>query len=379
MRRDPYDVLDVSRDADEKQVKKAFRALARELHPDVNRHDPEAEEKFKEAAEAYEILSDSERRAVYDRYGFEGLDSRGYAPGAHGFGSFAGIFDAFFGGDPFGGAFGRGFGGGGPGPVHGGDLAVAVEVSLEEAARGTTVEVPYELVDVCEHCRGNGAEPGTPIDACERCDGTGRLRMVSRTAFGQLVREQACDVCAGDGRVPREPCVECGGRGRRALRKTLSVDVPPGIADEQRIRLAGRGHAGERGGPPGDLYVLVRVKEDERFVRDGSDLITAVDVPAPAAALGTTVTAPTLDGDRQVEVPPGTQSGTVLTLRGLGMPSLGRGRRGDQRVVLNVVTPSNLTARQRELLEELQRSLTEENLSQAAEESLFAKVRRAFR
>jgi molecular chaperone DnaJ len=374
VRRDPYEVLGVGRDADEREIKKAFRGLARELHPDVNRHDPEAEEKFKEAAEAYEILSDAERRATYDRFGFEGLESRGYAPASHGFGSFADIFDAFFGGDPFGGAFGRG-----AGRVQGGDVAVEVEISLEEAARGTSVEVSYDVVDACERCRGNGAEPGTPIVTCRNCGGAGRVRAVSRTAFGQLVREHACDVCGGEGRVPSEPCRECRGRGRRALRKTLTVDVPAGIADEQRIRLSGRGHAGERGGPPGDLYVFVRVTEDDRFLRDGSDLVTVVDVPAPAAALGATVTVPTLDGDEEIDVPAGTQPGAVVTLRGRGMPTIGRGRRGDQRVVLNVVIPRNLTADQRRLLHELRDSLTEDNLREPAAESIVGKLRRAFR
>ncbi len=373
MRRDPYDVLGVSREADEKEIKKAFRALARELHPDVNKHDPEAEEKFKEAAEAYEVLSDADRRGVYDRFGFEGLDSRGYASTTHGFGSFADIFDAFFGGDPFSG-FGRG-----PGGVQGGDVAVEVEVELADAAAGKSVEVQYDVVEACERCGGDGAEPGTQVDVCDRCGGSGQLRAVTRTAFGQLVRTTPCAACGGDGRVPREPCTVCSGRGRRAERKTLAVDVPPGIADEQRIRLTGRGHAGEGGGPPGDLYVLVRVAEDERFVRDGSDLVTAIDVPAPAAALGTKVTVPSLDGDEEVDVPAGTQPGTIVTLRGRGMPTLGRGRRGDQLVVLNVVVPRNLSARQRELLDELGGSLTEENLRDAADESLFTKVRRAFR
>jgi molecular chaperone DnaJ len=375
MRRDPYEVLGVGRDADEAEVKKAFRRLARELHPDVNRHDPEAEEKFKEAAEAYEILSDAERRATYDRFGFEGLDSRGYASQAHGFGSFADIFDAFFGGDPFGTAFGRGSGG----PIEGGDIAAEVEVSLAEAATGRTVDVTYELVDRCERCHGNGAEPGTRIENCPTCGGAGRVRAVTRTAFGQLVREQVCETCGGDGRIPTQPCAECGGRGRRAVRKTLQVDIPAGIADEQRIRLRGRGHAGERGGPPGDLYVLVRVAADERFLRDGSNLVTVVDVPAPAAALGTRVRVPTLDGEQEVEVPAGTQPGTVVTLRGRGMPTIGRGRRGDQQVVLNVVIPRNLTARQSELLEELRASLTPENLEEQADESLLAKVKRALR
>jgi molecular chaperone DnaJ len=373
VRRDPYEVLGVSRDAGDAEIKRTFRLLARELHPDVNRHDPAAEEKFKEAAEAYEILSDAERRATYDRYGFEGLDSRGFASQAHGFGSFADIFDAFFGGDPFGASFGRG-----GGRVQGGDLAVEVEISLEEAARGAQVEVAYDLVDTCERCHGNGAEPGTPIETCERCGGTGRLRAVTRTAFGQLVREQACDVCGGDGRVPSQPCAECQGQGRRAVRKTLTVDIPAGIADEQRIRLSGRGHAGERAGPPGDLYVLVRVEEDERFLRDGSDLVTVVDIPAPSAALGSSVTVPTLEGEEEIEVAPGTQPGTVVTLRGRGMPTIGRGRRGDQRVVLNVVIPRNLTPRQKELLEELSSSITEHNLEEA-DESLLSKVRRAFR
>jgi molecular chaperone DnaJ len=374
VRRDPYEVLGVPRDADEKQVKRAFRGLARELHPDVNSHDPEAEEKFKEAAEAYEILSDAERRATYDRFGFEGLDSRGFASTAHGFGSFADIFDAFFGGDPFGAAFGRG-----PGRVQGGDVAVAVEVSLEEAARGTTVDLAYDVVDTCERCGGSRAEPGTPVETCSRCGGAGRVRAVTRTAFGQLVREQACDVCGGEGRVPAEPCRECGGRGRRAVRRTLEVDVPAGIADEQRIRLAGRGHAGERGGPPGDLYVLVRVTEDERFLRDGNDLVTILDVPAPAAALGATMTVATLDGEERIEVAPGTQPGAVITLRGRGMPTIGRGRRGDQRVVLNVVIPRNLSGRQAELLQELRDSLTDENLREPAAESLVGKLKRAFR
>ncbi len=375
MRRDPYEVLGLGRDADDTEIKKTFRRLARELHPDVNRHDPEAEEKFKEAAEAYEILSDEERRATYDRFGFEGLDSRGYASQAHGFGSFADIFDAFFGGDPFGAAFGRG----GGGRVQGGDIAVEVDVSLAEAATGRAVDVTYEVVDTCEHCHGNGAEPGTPIETCPTCGGAGRLRAVTRTAFGQLVREQACDTCGGDGKIASEPCHACGGRGRRAVRKTLQVDVPAGIADEQRIRLGGRGHAGERGGPPCDLYVLVRVAEDERFLRDGSNLVTVVDVPAPAAALGTKVTVPTLDGEEEIQVTAGTQPGTVVTLRGRGMPTVGRGRRGDQQVVLNVVIPRNLTERQGELLEELRASLTPENLEEQADESLLAKVKRALR
>jgi len=372
MRRDAYEQLGVARGADERAIKKAFRGLARELHPDVNSHDPEAEEKFKAAAEAYEVLSDPERRAVYDRHGWDGLESRGQA--SQGFGSFSDIFEAFFGGDPFGG--GRG---GGPGPVQGGDIAVEVEISLEQAARSASVEVAYDSVAPCERCHGNRAEPGTPIEACERCGGAGQLRAVTRTAFGQMVRAQACDVCGGEGKVATTPCSECAGRGVRAVRRELSVDIPAGIADGQRIRVTGRGHAGERGGPAGDLFVLVRVAQDERFLRDGSDLIAVVDVAAPAAALGTQVTVPTLDGEETVEVPAGTQPGTVITLRGRGMPAIGRGRSGDQQVVLNVVVPRNLTPRQRELLAELLDSVTDDNMSEAASESLLSKVRLALR
>jgi molecular chaperone DnaJ len=363
MPRDPYEVLGVERDASEQQVKKAFRGLARELHPDVNAHDPNAEEKFKEAAEAYEILSDAERRATYDRYGHDGLKSGGYAPNFDGFGSINDLFNAFFGG------------GQGAGPAQGGDLAVGIEIDLLEAAHGAKVKVAYEVVERCDHCNGNGAEPGTPIETCERCGGAGQLQGVTRTPFGQMVRTMVCDVCHGDGRVPKQPCETCHGRGRVAGRRELDVDVPTGIADGQRIRLSGQAHAGEAGAQAGDLYVMVSVAEDERFVREGDDLITALDVPAPLAALGSTLEVPTLEGAGTVELPAGTQPGEVLTLRGEGMPSLRRGRRGDLRVVVNVVIPRRLSDEQRSLLEQLSDSLTEENLR--SQESMFAKLRRA--
>jgi molecular chaperone DnaJ len=370
-KRDAYEVLGVARDADEREIKKAFRAKARELHPDVNQDDPEAEEKFKELAAAQEILLDPERRAVYDRYGWEGLDSRGFAPSFQGFGSFADVFDAFFGGgDPF------GFSRGGRMAVQGGDVAVHVEVTLAEAAAGATRDVEFEAVEPCATCAGSGAAPGSQLETCRRCGGAGELRTVSRTAFGQLVRSNVCDACGGRGRMVRDPCRDCGGRGRRALRRSLTVEIPPGIADEQRIRLTGRGHAGENGGPPGDLYVLVTVADDERFVRDGSDLVTVIDLSVAQAALGTEVVVPTLDGDERIDVPAGTQPGTIVTLRGRGMPSIGRGRRGDQRVVLNVVVPRNLTPEQRALLDEFDQALTDDNLHE--HESVLQRLRRAF-
>jgi molecular chaperone DnaJ len=379
-KRDYYEVLGVGRGADDAEIKKAFRKLARELHPDVNTEDPDAEEKFKEAAEAYEVLSDSDRRATYDRYGHDGLRSGGYAPNFDGFGSVSDIFEALFSNGGFGGAFGDVFGGGGGrsvGPIQGGDIQAAAEITLEEAAHGTPVELKFEAVITCEHCHGNGAEPGTPIETCPRCQGQGQLRSVSRTPFGQVMSTVTCDVCGGDGRVPKEPCKTCNGRGRKVEQQDVSVDVPAGIADGQRIRVTGRGHAGERGGPPGDLYVLVRVAEDKRFVRDGDDLITAVDVTFAQAALGASLEVPTIEGPDDLEIPVATQPGDTLTLRGRGMPSLRGRRHGDLRVVVNVVTPRNLKPEQRELLEQFAATLTPENMS--TDEGVFSKLRRALR
>ncbi len=366
MPRDAYEVLGVDRDADETQIKKAFRRLARELHPDVNTDDPEAEEKFKEAAEAYEILSDPERRAIYDQAGYEGLKRGGAAPDMGAFGSFSDLFEAFFGG---GGGFGRG-------PAPGDDALVEVTLDLAEAATDSSVEVSFEVVDTCERCHGNGAEPGTPIVTCERCGGAGRLQAVQRTPFGQMVRTVACDRCDGSGKIPENPCAQCDGRGREVRERTLKVDVPAGISDGQRIRLSGRGHAGEPGGMPGDLYVRVRVREDERFVRDGDDLICALDVAAPLAALGTTLPVPTLEGEEELEIPAGTQPGEVITLRHRGMPILQRpGRRGDLKVVVDVVIPRRLRPEQKDLLRQLADSLDEDNLR--SDETLGQKLRRA--
>jgi molecular chaperone DnaJ len=374
MPRDYYEVLGVTRDASDADIKKSFRRLARELHPDVNSSDPQAEEKFKEAAEAYEVLTDSERRSTYDRYGHDGLRSGGYAPNFDAFGSISDIFETFFGSGAFGSAFGGSARAGGA--IQGGDVAVATEIDLAHAATGTAAELTYEAITVCEHCHGNGAEPGTPIETCARCEGTGQLRAVSRTPFGQVVRSAVCDVCGGDGKVARDPCRTCNGRGRRVERAKVSVDIPAGIADGQRIRIAGRGHAGERGGPAGDLYVLVRVREDPRFIRDGDDLVTAVDVAAPLAAIGTSVEVPTVDGSVEVEIPAGTQPHETVTIRGRGLPALRGHRRGDLRVIINVVIPRHLSRDQRELYGELVDSLTDHNLR--TDEGVFGKIKRAF-
>ena len=368
MPRDYYEVLGVSREADETEIKKAFRRLARELHPDVNDHDPEAEEKFKEAAEAYEVLSDAERRRTYDAYGHEGLRSGGFEPGA-GFGSIDDIFQAFFGG---------GFGFGGRQAAGGGDVAIAVAVELAEVATGARREVTYDVVGACEHCHGNGAEPGTPITTCERCGGAGELRQVTRTPFGQMVRAAPCDTCGGSGKIPEQPCEVCSGSGRTRQSRTSAIEVPAGIEDGQRMRIAGAGHSGEAGAPAGDLYVEVRVAADERFERDGSDLLSVVSVPATLAMLGTTVSVPTLDGEEEIEVEPGTQPGAEKVLKGAGLPRLNSRRRGNQRVILEVFVPTNLSEEQRGIAERLDETLEEENLSPRHGEGLFSRVRRAF-
>ena len=375
MPRDYYEVLGVARSADDAEIKKAFRRLARELHPDVNK-EADAEERFKEAAEAYEVLSDSDRRATYDRYGHEGLRSGGYSPNFEGFGSVADIFEALFSGGGLGGAFSGFSGAQAGGPAQGGDVAVSTRITLQQAAAGAAVEVSYDAVSRCEHCRGNGAEPGTPITTCAKCAGSGQLRVVSRTPFGQVVRATTCDVCGGDGSVPSSPCHECSGRGRKVEKTSVSVDVPAGIDDGQRIRITGRGHAGEHGGPTGDLYVQIRVKEDPRFVRQEDDLVTVVDVAAPLAALGTTVQVPTIDGTTELDIPAGIQPHESITIRGQGMPALRGRRRGDLRVVVNVVTPRHLKREQRELLEKLSESLTEHNLR--TDEGMLGKLKRAF-
>jgi len=371
-KRDCYEVLGVGRNADEAEVKKAFRKLARELHPDVNNHDPQAEDKFKEAAEAYEILSDPERRQVYDRYGHDGLKRGGQSPNYEGFGSISDLFDAFFGGGGGGGGFG--FGGMG-GARSGGDVQVAVEIELEQAVAGAPVDVRYEVVDRCERCHGNGAEPGTPIKTCHRCNGQGVLQAVSRTPFGQVARTVSCDVCGGDGKVAEKRCTRCDGRGREMLTHAVSVDIPAGISEGQRIRVTGRGHAGDAGGPPGDLFVHVTITPHERFIRDGNDLVTVLDVPAPVAALGAKLQVQTLEGEEDLHIRPGTQPGEAYELRGRGMPLLRRpGRRGDMRVIANVVIPRNLNEEQKKLLQRLSETMTAANTK--SEESMFAKLKR---
>lgn len=371
-RRDYYEILGLPRDADEKAIKSAFRRLARELHPDVSEA-PDAEERFREAAEAYEVLSKRETRELYDRFGHEGLRTGGFRPTDFDFANLADLFSVFFGDELFGGLGAR------PGrrAARGADILAEVEIELPEAAEGATRTVPFPVSLTCPRCSGSGAAPGTAPTTCPRCEGTGRLQSVSTSVFGQFVRTQACPDCGGAGEIVETPCEDCAGSGRVTEQRQLEVQIPPGIHDGQRIRLSGEGHAGVLGGRAGDVYVLVRVRPDPRFVREGNDIIATVDLTMTQAALGATVTVPTLNGDVELEFKAGTQPGEIRVLRGKGMPVLQGFGRGDHRLLVNVAVPGNLSEEQRSLLEQFERSEHERNYK--ADESLFDKLRAAFR
>ena len=366
--RDYYELLGVSRDADEREIKKAFRALARELHPDVS-SDPDAGVRFREVSEAYEVLSNAERRELYDRYGHAGLRSGGFQPTNFESGSLGDLFSAFFGEDLFGNR--------GQAASRGADVPAEIEIELVDAARGTTAEVKLEVAVTCATCKGDGVQPGTTVTTCPRCAGAGRLQQVSRSLFGEFVRTQACSECQGSGRKIEHPCETCTGAGRTLEERSLEVNVPAGIHDGQRIRLSGEGHAGALGGRAGDLYVAVRVRPDERFVREGNDMFSQVDLTIVQAALGATVPVETLDGAVELEFEPGVQPGQVRTLRGQGMPVLQGFGRGDHRVLVNVSVPRRLSDEQRKLLEEFERLSDDETYR--PDEGFFEKLKSAFR
>jgi molecular chaperone DnaJ len=365
--RDYYEVLGVARDAGEGDIKRAFRRLARELHPDVS-DAPDAQDRFREVVEAYEVLSKQETRELYDRYGHAGLRSGGFQPGHFDFGSLSDLFAAFFGDDLITGRGGR---------ARGPDLAAEIDIDLVEAAKGVTREVPFEVAVTCAHCEGNGAEPGTAVTTCPACRGLGRVQQVSRSVFGEFVRTQTCPTCAGTGRRIETPCTVCGGAGRVLEERTLDVDIPAGIHDGQQIRLSGEGHAGALGARSGDVYVRVRVRPDPRFVREGDDLFSTVDLTMTQAALGATIAVPTLEGEAELEFAPGTQPGAIAVLRGRGMPVLHGFGRGDHRVLVNVVVPRHLSDEQRRLLEEFEAHADERTYR--ADEGFFEKLKSAFR
>ncbi len=367
--RDYYEVLGVDRTAAEREIKKSFRRLARELHPDVS-DAPDAETRFREAAEAYEVLSKPETRELYDRYGHAGLRSGGFQPGHFDVGNLSDLLSAFFGDDIFGAATGGRRG-------RGADVAAELELDLRDAARGVKRDVRYSASAACTRCSGDGVEPGSSPVTCPTCDGAGRLQQVSRSIFGDLVRAQVCPRCAGRGQVVEHPCTACRGEGRVPEEHVLEVDVPPGIHDGQRIRISGEGHVGQLGGHPGDVYVLIRVRSDERLLRDGNDIVSTVELTITQAALGARVPAVTLEGETELEFDPGTQPGEVRVLRGRGMPVLQGFGRGDHRVLVNVAVPRRLTQEQRDLLEQFEASAHDGNYR--PDEGFFEKLKSAFR
>ena len=366
--RDYYELLGVARGATDAEIKTAFRKLARELHPDVSK-EPDAQERFRAVAEAYEVLSKAETRQLYDRYGHAGLRRGGYTPADFDLSNLTDIFSAFFGDD----LFGRNRGG----RARGGDLGLSVSIELAEAFTGVKRTLEVEVAATCERCEGDGAEPGTERVTCQTCAGHGQLRQVSRSVFGEFVRTQTCSACAGTGSVVETPCIGCGGAGRTIQQTELTVEIPAGIHDGQRIRITGAGHAGASGGLPGDAYVEVHVTRDSRFERDGDDILASVDLTIVQAAKGAQITVPTLDGEAQLDFEPGTQPGEVRVLRGKGMPSLQRVRRGDHRVLVNVTVPRHLTDEQRELLDRFDELSGEDTYRR--DEGFFEKLRSALR
>jgi molecular chaperone DnaJ len=373
-KRDYYEILGVSRGATETEIKKAYRRLARDHHPDVNSHDPGAEERFKELTEAYEVLSNPESRRAYDTYGHQvPRGAAGGYPGGDPFGGFQDIFEAFFGDRSFGGSF---FG---PtatrGPSRGADVEVEVEVALREAAFGVDREVRVQTVKNCPVCDGVG---GTQSHACPTCGGAGAVRTVRESFLGQMVSTQTCSTCGGRGRVIDVSCDNCRGSGRVSEVEERRLRVPAGIEDGMRLRVPGAGHAGEPGAAAGDLYVTVRVQEDPELMRDGEDLVHRMRVSFVEAALGTEGEVPTLDRAAPVRIEPGTQAGTTLRLKGEGMPRLRRRGRGDLKVVVDVMVPTRLTGEQRELLERFDAVSGEETYNGSGG-SFFDRLRGVFR
>lgn len=348
-KRDYYEILGISRTASDQEIKSAYRKLAIRFHPDKNPHDATAEEKFKEAAEAYSVLSDSEQRRRYDRFGHAGVSSSASANwGAPGFGGIEDILGDLFG-------FGDVFGGGRTGTrrsaaQRGADLRYDLEISLEDAYRGLTAQLRIPRLETCETCSGNGSEPGTQPESCQTCSGSGQVRY--QQGFFSVAR--TCHACRGTGRVIKSPCKDCRGVGRIEREKQMEVKIPAGVETGSRLRVQGEGESGTQGGGPGDLYVVIHIAEHDQFERQGSNLYASVPITFAQAALGADLSVNTLDGEEKLSIPMGTQTGTVFRMKGKGMPVLGGRGRGDMFVSASVITPTTLTREQRKLLEQLE-------------------------
>ncbi len=380
-KRDYYEVLGVSKTATQDELKKAYRKLARKYHPDLNKDNPEAAEKFKECNEAYSVLSDEQKRAQYDQFGPEAFENGGMGggAGAGGFGGFGGfggsgmedIFDMFFGGQ------GRGGRSNNAGPQRGADLRFDLEISFEEAAFGVEKEISLKRAEKCEHCHGEGAEPGSKVETCPDCHGSGYVRFTQNTMFGQMVNERPCSKCHGEGKIISNPCHECHGTGTVKKTKKLKVKIPAGVDNGSRLRVGGEGEAGVKGGPSGDLYVYLYVKPHKFFERDGTTVLCEVPINIVQATLGAEIKVPTLDGQVTMKVPEGTQPGRVMRLKGKGIPSLRGGSRGDQLVRMKVVVPTRLTEKQKDALQKFA-DISKDNIN-PEEKSFLNKVKDFFK
>jgi molecular chaperone DnaJ len=374
VKRDYYDVLGVPRDASDEEIKRAFRRAAQKHHPDVDKTHG-AEDRFKELNEAYRILGDRQRRTAYDMFGHAGVESAGAGGGFDGFGGgfgpFGDIFDAFFGGSPAGTRQRRRV-------VAGADLRYDLTIEFAEAVSGVTREISFPTLVTCDVCEGSGGEPGTEPERCPECNGTGEKRRVSQTILGQMVNITACPRCNGEGQIIATPCHNCGGDGRVRQERKLEVRVPAGIDSGQRIAIEGQGEAGPRGGPAGDLYVQVTVKEHPELLRRGTELFYELPITFAQAALGATVSVPTVDGSEELEVPAGTQSGTEIKLRGQGVPRLRGSGRGDLHVIATVVVPPKLSKKERDLLKQLDEVSGPAVLPKGRGEGIFDRLRDMF-
>lgn len=375
MARDYYEILGVSRDTDKEEIKRAYRRLARKYHPDVNK-EAGAEERFKEINRAYEVLSEPETRARYDRFGEAGVSSAAGAGGFQDFGDFGGfadIFESFFGG----------FSGGGTaqtsgrrrsGPMRGDDLRLDLGLEFREAVFGGEKEIRISHLETCNTCNGSGAKPGTQPRTCSTCTGTGQVRRATRTPFGSFTQVSVCPTCNGTGQMIDEKCETCGGRGQRQETKKLKITIPAGVDNGTRLRVSGEGDAGMRSGPPGDLYVYLFVNEDAEFRRDGINILSELKISYLQAILGSTINVKTVDGPHELTIPPGTQPGTVLTLDGKGVPRLGNPvSRGDHRLTVVVDIPTKVTPEERELLEKLAK-IRSDRVDKGGIEGFFGKV-----